>query len=349
MILQALARHYDRLLDAGILQRPGWQGTKVSFALDLDREGRLSRLLSLRVPLTRGKKEVLVPQVLNVPEMVKRTVDFAANFLCDNAGYMLGIDGKGKPQRSLKCFAACQALHRQLLAGTDHPAARAILRFFDQWRPAQARTHPALAPYLEEVLAGANLIFFFEGEYAQDIPALRQAWDQYYAAQGEGEEMPCLVTGQKGRVAVLHPSIKGVRGAQSSGASLVSFNAPAYESYARDGGQGSNAPVSVRAAFAYGAALNHLLSDGDHRVRLGDTTVVFWAEDGEIAYADCFAAMLGAGDQVSSQDLGQVMEKLAAGLNAAWDHIPLRPANRFYVLGLAPNAARLSVRFFLHV
>ena len=197
------------------------------------------------------------------------------------------------------------------------------------------------------MLAGANLIFFFEGEYVQDIPALRQAWDQYYAAQGEGEEMPCLVTGQKGRVAVLHPSIKGVKGAQSSGASLVSFNAPAYESYARDGGQGRNAPVSVRAAFAYGAALNHLLSDGDHRVRLGDTTVVFWAEDGEIAYADCFAAMLGAGDQVSSQDLGQVMEKLAAGLNAAWEHIPLRPANRFYVLGLAPNAARLSVRFFL--
>lgn len=142
------------------------------------------------------------------------------------------------------------------------------------------------------------------------------------------------------------PSLdQGRAGAQSSGASLVSFNAPAFESFGRE--QGETAPVSGYAAFAYGAALNHLLSD---RVQyIGDTAVVAWAEGGGEQYQDVFSAALFGQktDSISDADFTDILHKLALGLAVSWDTLPLNPQTQFYVLGLAPNAARLSVRFFL--
>ncbi|MDO4548054.1 MAG: type I-C CRISPR-associated protein Cas8c/Csd1 [Clostridia bacterium] len=347
MILEALVRHYDDLLGNGDLERPGWQGVKVSFALDIDDAGNLLRVISLMIPVMRGKKEALSPQTFYLPEQVKRASNVAANLFCDNSGYILGIDNKGKPERTLNCFNDCKSLHERVLKNVNHPVARAIIAFFENWRPENAREHEAIKPYLDEILSGGNLIFYYRGDYAQDISELQRAWDDEYSAQGDGDEMQCLVTGRRDKIAILHPNIKGVQGAQPTGASVVSFNAPAYESYGRDGGQGLNAPVSKRAAFAYGAALNYLLSDDKHRVRLGDTTVVFWAEGAQVAYADSFAALLGESDQVDDNQLRDVMNKISNGLNANWGNIALDPSNRFYILGLAPNAARLSVRFFL--
>ena len=159
--------------------------------------------------------------------------------------------------------------------------------------------------------------------------------------------MRCLVTGEDAEIARLHPAIKGVQDAQTMGASLVSFNAPAFESYAHDGGQGLNAPVGRYAAFAYGAALNHLLADREHRMHLGDSTIVFWAEDAEDAYADLFSAVLGNDQRMQDRDLLGIMQKLAAGQSVRWESVPLQPENSFCILGLAPNSARLSVRFFV--
>ena len=77
---------------------------------------------------------------------------------------------------------------------------------------------------------------------------IRQAWDTYYQAAGDGPEMVCLVTGKYGSVENIHPPIKNVQGAQSAGAALVSFNAPAFCSYGKE--QNLNAPTSKYAAFA---------------------------------------------------------------------------------------------------
>lgn len=106
----------------------------------------------------------------------------------------------------------------------------------------------------------------------------------------------CLVTGKKDKLAVLHPSIKGVRGAQAMGASLVSFNAASFCSYEKE--QGANAPVGEYAAFAYTTALNELLNDRAHTGTIGDTTVVCWAEGGESLYQDVgMMAMFGLTDE----------------------------------------------------
>lgn len=348
MILQALVSYYETLAARGELPQPGWAPVKVSYVLNLDDQGDITTVVCIKEEVTRGKKKALVPQTIQLPAPVKRTVGVTANFLCDNSSYILGADKKGKPKRSLECFQACKTLHETLLVSVEEPAARALLSFFDHWQPEKLTEHPAFAHQdMEDVLASANLIFRYRGRYLHEIPAIRQAWQDYYNNSQDSQQFPCLVTGKLAPVAQLHPSIKGIYGAQSSGASLVSFNAPAFCSYDRE--QGLNAPTSQYAAFAYGAALNYLIATQNTRV--GDVTLLFWAESGEDAYADALKRFgFGGGDeddQYKEEDLKGLMESLAEGADVEWDGTRIDPNMTFYILGISPNAARLSVRFFL--
>ena len=346
MILQALTQLYEDLLARGEIPPLGWSAINISYALCLGEDGQLEEVVPTLQEVDIGKgKTALRPQVKELPAAVKRSSGILSNFLWDNSSYMLGLDEKGKPERSVECFEACRALHHSILDGVDTPAAKAILRYFDAWQPAEVAEHPALAPYLKEIMKGANLMFRVSGMYAQEDPAIRAAWQTHYDMQG-GAKMQCLVTGNMDSIAAVHPAVSGVRGAQSSGAALVSFNGPAFCSYGRE--QGFNAPVGEYAAFAYTAALNHLLSGKDSVQFIGDTTVVCWAEGAEPAYTDfACSALFGAElpQELTEQDISAMLKRLANGLPCT--ELPLDPNRPFYILGLAPNAARLSVRFFL--
>ena len=355
MILQALVRCYEALAGRGELEKEGWSPVKVSWGLELDADGQVKSLLLMGGTDAKGKQ---IPRIMKLPDPVKRASGIATNFLCDNSSYILGIDAKGKPERTRECFAACARKHQDVLKDVRHPTAKAILNFFERWKPENAACHPAIQPNLEAL---RNIVFVThdaEGELqlAQDVPEIRRAWDEAYANSDDAVMGRCLVTGEEGPIAILHPSIKGVMGAQSSGASLVSFNAPAFESYgkesARDNqGQGRNAPVGKYAAFAYVAALNYMIGQADFHGRLGDTTLVYWAEGAEPAYGSAFMAMMGMGgddkNEITQKELSGVMTALCDGYTVKWENVPLNPENRFYILGLAPNASRLSVRFFL--
>ena len=344
MILQALTQYYEDLLRLGKINRPGWSKQKVSYSLLLSEEGELLQLLHLQQEVQRGNKTVLGPQEMWVPSPVKRSSGIRPNFLCDTSSYLLGVDGKGKADRSIDCFAASKALHLQLLKEVDSPIARAIVRFFEHWDPSQAASHPALQEDWEELLKGGNLTFSLDKLFAAQDPAIADAWTQHYEdSSADAEPIRCLVTGQTGTLARLHPSIKGVAGAQSSGASLVSFNAPAFCSFEHE--QGANAPVSDYAAFAYTTALNTLLADRNRVSRVGDTTILCWAAGGESAYQDCFLMSI-FNDSYTENDILNTLHHLSKGESIQWDDTRLSPDTRFYVLGLAPNAARLSVRFF---
>ncbi len=346
MILQALVEYYEALAAQGKLARPGWSDSKISYVLYINETGELEQAVSVRTEEERGKKRVLAPRPMSLPAPIKRSSGVAPNFLWDNSSYILGIDEKGKPRRSRECFAASKALYHRLLDGVDSPAARALLAFFDGWDPARAREHPALADKLGDVLAGVNLAFRYGGTFVQDDPLIRAAWQAYYDAPGEGPEMVCLVTGKKGVSEPVHPAIKGVAGAQSSGAALVSFNGEAFCSYGRK--QSLNAPTSKYAAFAYTSALNYLLADREHVGKIGDTTVLFWAEGGQPAYQGFFVSSLfGAPAAYFANDLQKGMLDLCQGKPVLFDETELDPNTTFYILGLSPNAARLSVRFFL--
>lgn len=346
MILQALTEYYRMLADSGKISPPGWSEVKVSFALCIGADGTLEQVVSVQTEQTKGRKTVLAPQPMMLPAPVKRSSGVAANFLCDNSSYLLGVDNKGKPQRTLECFQACKKLHEELLEGVDSPAAQAVLAFFRTWQPEQAASHPALSVCWEELMAGGNLVFRFDGAFVHQNMPVRQAWDDHYQTEEDGPQMVCLVTGNRGAVESVHPSIKNVQGAQSSGAALVSFNAPAFCSYGKE--QNYNAPTSKYAAFAYTTALNHLLSDREHVYRMGDTTVVCWAKCGGDVYQNLMGwALFGAEPSYTLTDLQGALNNLCNGMAVDLDETRLDPDMEFYILGLSPNAARLSVRFFL--
>ena len=347
MILQALTEYYKTLTDQGEISPPGWGEVKVSYALCIGADGTLEQVVPVQTEQTKGKKTVLAPQLMRLPAPVKRSSGVSANFLCDNASYLLGVtDNDEKIQRTLTCFQACKALHEELLEGVDSPAARAVLAYFRSWQPEQAASHSALFPCWEELMAGGNLVFRYDGAFVHEDEPVRQAWDSHYQAEGEGPQMICLVTGERSPVENIHPSIKNVQGAQSSGAALVSFNAPAFCSYGKE--QNYNAPTSKYAAFAYTTALNHLLADREHVYRMGDATVVCWARNGGDVYQNIFgAAFFGQGPTYTLTDLQGALKNLCMGNAVELDGEQLNPNMEFYILGLSPNAARLSVRFFL--
>ena len=344
MILQALTQHYEDLLKRGEIASQGWSPAKITYALCINADGELERIFSVEEEVPSGKKTVLQPQRITLPAAVKRSSNPMSNFLWDNSAYLLGVDQKGNPERAKKCFDVAKERHHKLLDGLNSETARAILAFFDHWNPDEAKNHPALQEKYEEITSGKNLLFRVEGKYAQKDPEICAAWQRNLETNDPNAiRMQCLVTGRKEEIPLIHDSIKGVRNAQSSGAALVSFNAPAFCSYGKE--QNHNAPVGKYAAFAYTAALNALLADYEHVMQIGDTTVVCWVEGGEPEYQDVWCASVGNESKtLTESDVMNAVKYLAAG--QTYEPLALDPNRPFYILGLAPNAARLSVRFF---
>lgn len=359
MILQSLVRCYDSLAAQGKLERPGWSVVKVQWGLYLTADGQVESVEMLGTANEKGK---LIPRTMFLPTPAKRTSGHkAASFLCDNAKYLLGItnepySGTGKdPLKDAEiCFRTSAKKHHALLDGISCPMAQAILRFFDTWQPEQAMQFPALSDHFDELCKSSNLVFCMTDAFgvttmSQDIPEIQAVWDE--AANSSTEDNitrgRCLVTGELDTIARLHPAIKGITGAQPSGALLVSFNNNSFESYGREEAQGLNAPIGNRAAFAYGEALNYMLRVKDYHSLLGSTTLVYWAETAQSAYSDCFAAMLGTNNDMTQNMLDGIMKAIRLGQDIQWKNVPLNSSVPFYILGLTPNASRLSVRFFL--
>lgn len=340
-ILQELARLYDhRAEDAG-WPRPGFSTENVGAVVVLAEGGTVREIRSLMAPDKKGK---LQPRRMSVPT-IGRTSGIKPGHFWDKTAYALGItnveerdaEGKkilvpGQGKRTLREHEAFRDLHMELLADATDAALIALRRFCETWEPEGFAAFPDAVSQVDQ-----NVVFQLgEGPFIHTLPAAQEL----LATTGEGSTM-CLVSGRIGAVARLHPTIKGVMGAQSSGASLVSFNARAYESHGKK--DGDNAPVSEAAAFAYGTALNALLAKGSgNHLRIGGDTVVFWAD--EAPAEDAFLAAFGDADGEGETELRQRLIAVAEG--RARPDSPLDPATRLFVLGLAPNAARLAVRYW---
>lgn len=344
MILQALVKHYEDLAEQGKVDREGWCRAKVSYGIHLSKEGKVLGIISLKQEETKGKKQVLVPQMITVPEMVTRSSGISANFLCDNSKYMLGIDSQGAPPRVLDCFEAAKELHLKLLAETSGEMAQAVRCFFETWNPKQAADCASIKEKWEDITDGGNLIFCMGPQYAQDDSEIKETWQRARdGAAADGQTGICLVTGKRTQISRIHKTIKGVPGAQSSGAALVSFNAPAFESYGKE--QSYNGPVGRYAEFAYTTALNHLLSQREYTFQLGDSMVLFWAESAKEEYQETFFELADAKPD-NQEEIRGIFENVKKGRPIQAQGVILNPDQRFYILALAPNAARLSVRFF---
>lgn len=341
MILQELASLYDRLSQQADLSdeipSPGWSMEKVDRAVVLNAQGDVEGVLQLGI---KGEKDKLLPLEMMVPEHDGRSGRTPKPyFLCDKASYLLDVgstDGGASHERSRK-------LHHEVLDGCEDAAARAVLRFFDREDP-----FPAISDEQADALASSGMVVFcFErpGNYIHDREAIRAAWTGYLTNSPSDEpEGWCSVTGQHGPIARLFPQVTGIPGAQSSGASLVSFNFDATESYGKK--QAYNASISKGVAFKAGTALKYLLGNRDRRITLGNTIVTFWSDRPAPPENALVALMLNgrspAEDGATNELIQRAFEEMRKGL-------PLSELDGnvgFSILGVSPNAARLSVRFY---
>ncbi|MDD2218912.1 MAG: type I-C CRISPR-associated protein Cas8c/Csd1 [Desulfoplanes sp.] len=358
MILQALYEYYQRMNadpDSGIPSY-GTSMENISFALVLDAKGHLRNIEDLREQ--EGKK--LRPRKMAVPIAEKKANGIKPNFLWDTTNYVLGkgkekdTENEKKKIKNVERIAKCHASFVEYMK-----------TYCDESDPGLAAVRTFLTgegndisgfPNSEEVI-GTNVVFRLEGErgFVHDRPAARKAWASCLRQREQGVLGQCLVTGETSKpIARLHPSIKGVRGAQSAGASIVAFELASVKSYGKE--RSYNAPVSQYAAFSYVSALNFLLSGiNRQKVTIGDATIVFWAErmsPAEDFLADLFDPPSEVTPPVTSEDpqtttkIHDLLQALRSGRRAV-DIMPdLDESVHFYLLALAPNAARLSIRFW---
>jgi CRISPR-associated protein Csd1 len=341
MILQELARYYERKPDD--LAPEGFEHKEIPFIIVIDKDGRLVQIEDTRSG--DGKKKRA--RSFLVPQGVKKTSGVASNLLWDTAEYVLGIDIKGKSERVVLQHAAFLARLAELPA--DDQGVQAV-RFFlsnlplahleksSSWEEIRTAN-----PNLSLQLVSDSELVCNRSAVVDVVLARATNSDTYGAISSRGI---CLISGQNARIQRLHPSIKGVWGAQSSGANIVSFNLRAFESYGKEEKQGENAPVSERAAFAYTTALNHLLKrDSKQRIQVGDASTVFWAS-AESFLEDSFSSYFAETPKDDPDRGTRAVRALYESVKQGSMNVN-EEATCFFVLGLAPNAARISVRFWL--
>ncbi|MBL8397303.1 MAG: type I-C CRISPR-associated protein Cas8c/Csd1 [Candidatus Accumulibacter sp.] len=340
MILQALYDYYRRkVADSDPRRRLpafGLEEKEIPFIVELTAEGKPLGIVDTRQ--LEGKKKIARRYL--VPKGVKRSSGVAANLLWDTAEYVLGVDRRGKPERVAEQHAAfCQRLADLPETARQDAGILALQRFYAN-DGAAALTDDRSWPEILE----SNPVLSFRLHSDTDLICQRPAVASIRGGDDETGKSNalCLVTGSPTTTERLHTAIKGVWGAQSSGATLVSFNLDAFSSFNK--AQGDNAPVSPMAAFAYTTALNHLLDrNSRQRFQVGDASTVFWAQQEDAEVESAFAAVFGEPDDPDART-ERVRGVLRAVQSGQFDGG--RGDNLFYVLGLAPNAARVSVRFW---
>lgn len=358
MILASLVNYYHRLateLDS-TTNNPkvppyGFSEEKIGYILVLDRNGNLVDVIP---NLTADKKPKA--KLMNVPRPGKRTYGIKSNFLWDKTAYVLGVESnKDKATAkehpfvlSEKTFAAFKKYHLKHLTDIEDQGLQAIVKFLNNWLPAQFAQ--SICPM---ELLDSNVVFKLDGEQQliHQRPAAQQLWGKLLA-DNSAEQGVCLITGEKAPIARLHPAIKGVLGGQKAGGSIISFNQEAFTSFNKT--QGDNAPVSEQAAFAYTTALNYLLRrENRHCLTIGDTSTVFWAEaenSEQAAFAE--EIMWGsleppADDEQESSKIFNILDQVRKGRPLPEIDPKLSAKTQFFILGLAPNASRISIRFWL--
>lgn len=352
-ILHSLKTRYDRLSSSGavglhergLLPPPGYSTENISFVVELWPDGNVCKVQDWREP---GKRPIAAR--INVPNTLgSRTSGIEAKFLWDKTAYVFGASATSK--RTEDEHAAFVSFHEKLLGQAFDEGLLAFLRFLRTWEPSRFAGLACSAEMLDQ-----NVAFKLTGDHGllHERDEARRIWLDYLSTLPAGEGV-CLVTGEQGRIALLHPPLRGVPGAQSSGASLVSFNEDAFNSYGKV--QGGNAPVSEYSAFAYATALNDLLAATRgtdpktgrlryrNRTSVGDCTVVFWAERPEAE--ELIERLLAPDEQTETAGIRNVVKAMQTGKLLHEGILGIDPNTRAYVLALSPNAARLSVRFWL--
>ena len=338
MIIQALNEYYERKAADPDSDIPpfGWELKEIPFIVVLDQKGSLVTIEDTREGEGKKKKG----KVFLVPQGVKKTSGIAANLLWDSAAYVFGLDTKNKPQRAAMQKEAF--LHRLKEELGELPIIRSVIQFLE------TVTNEVLSQQAvwQEIVDTNPFISFRMNTDLNLIcrrPEVIEKISILSASSTTGEIGVCLVTGKVGAIKSLHTAIKGVYGAQTSGANIVSFNLDPFCSYGKK--QGYNAPMISETEFNYTTALNLLLRRGSNqRISVGDASTVFWSEK-ETRFESDFSLFF---QEPPKDDPGLGTEKIKQLLDSihTGTYVDDDGDIKFYILGLAPNAARISIRFW---
>ena len=328
----------------------GWSTEKMHLRATLSPAGELLKLEPLgKTGEKSGGVEMIVPGSVST-----RNSGEHPNRLWDKMEIALGVgadkDGKTKKEPSLwKSFAADNLA---VFGGAEDSALRAFCAFLKNGSPERSeKIIRQCAVDWKELGNGRNVAFAVKGELLHDLPAARAKWNAHPFARAcwippkliaqKTFRAQCMAGGGESECAATHPKIKGVENAQSSGASIVSFDKAAFTSHGW--AQNKNAPLGLAATFQYATALNWLLRN--NRIRLAGNSVVFWAETPTDAERD-IAPWMG-GKIPEGEDDNSLREKLNSMRKGKLPAPVEKSADtRFFVLGLAANAGRIAVRFW---
>lgn len=353
MILQALYQYYNRVSasETGHIPEVGYSEEKISFAIVLNREGDCTNTIDLRTT-EKGK---LRPKLMFVPAGVPRTSGIRANCMWDKTQYVLGVAPEEKnAKRTQREFEEFLKLQTEFAEHVEDDGIDALILFLKK----QAMDLHALD--LEEDLVGTNLVFRLEDDdcYLHERPILRDSWVAAVETAVSAVRGQCLITGEESSLARVHAAIKGAGGGKSDVHKLVSMNLESANSYGRT--QGYIASIGYQAAFGYATALNHLLRfDSRQRISIGEAVTVFWAER-RTPEEDLLKYLFDPPKQFPTDehssdlldDVGtalmirEVLQVAREGRPITDAASKIEPGVRFYILGMSPGKARLSVRFW---
>ncbi|GAB6088496.1 type I-C CRISPR-associated protein Cas8c/Csd1 [Spirochaeta dissipatitropha] len=346
MIIQALYEYYQRkATDPNSKIAPeGFEWKQIPFLIVLDMQGNLIRFEDTREQ--QGKKKI--GKAYLVPQGEKKAMGIKANLLWDSAEYVLGVNPRDRGDIIERHKAFVDKQQRVLNGLAAKPQVAAILQFLEHFNAEVYAKTNADDLWREITETNANLTFRIQGDTGITVAdSLKDALTGIETAS-TGDFIPgrCLVTGEEGPINRIHPAIKGVYGAQVAGAALVSFQKQkGYDSYGKQ--QNYNAPISKTVTFAYTTALNLLLAKGSqNRMQIGDASVVFWAQKSDSVMESHFRSFFSPPKEERDnpdknvRDVSNTLYSVLTGIP------PEESDTMFYVLGLAPNAARISVRFW---
>ena len=352
MILQALNDYYRRAQ----LSPPGWELKAIPFLIVLEPKGQVVSVVSRADQDNPRGSQILVPQ----SEIRSGKNAWAQpNLLWDHYGFVLGepkrkpngdidpTDSYDKATKQLGAFVA--RIESLLLKYPESEGLASISKFYASGEYKKVFSRPDAAEMVK--IAGANMTFrlvdaiepILYERWVQNIVSTNTAEDEGADAVVAPKSGICLVSGDLVEIARLHPKIYRVCSKPTALAAANSKEAQAYSSYGKD--QGYIFPVGKPAAFAYTTALNHLLrKDSPQRIQVGDASTVFWAEresEFETLIPDIFGDLPKDDPDAGTRAVQTLLNAVHSGQWGDSDE-----NLRFYVLGLAPNAARISIRFF---
>lgn len=337
MILQALNDYYERKAadPEGGIAPEGFEYKEIPFVLVLGDKGELVNIEDTRQTINKKVRA----RAFLVPQGEKRSSGIRAYLLWDNVEYVLGVVSKGNVERvALQHQAFIERIESLNLS--QDVGVRAVLNFL--------RNSPQSAlddsEYAEEIKNSSPFMAFRLNTDTELVCQRAAVISRVRQSSGdEAERGFCLISGQEDARAKLQPAIKGVRDTNTTGGNIVSFNLSAFNSFGKV--QGANAPMGEKASFAYTTALNHLLGkDSSQKLQVGDATTIFWS-DRKNHFEDDFSTLF---DEPDKDNPDQRTNKVSALLKAVDSGVfpPEDNETKFFILGLSPNAARISVRFW---